>query len=135
MSLLEEKEVMLIKNGLSFDAQQKCWIAKYPWIKDPSSLPENRYVAYATLKSTEKRLKKNPLHAETYKRQMEDMLNRKVTRKVSEDELMEYNGPKFYISHHDVLRPGSISTAMHIVFNSSAKVNGISLNSCLAKGP
>ena len=135
MSLLDEKELMLIKNGLSFDVQQRCWVAKYPWIKDPSSLPENRYVAFATLKSSEKRLMKNLLHADTYKRQIEDMLNREVARKISEDELKEYSGPKFYISHHDVLRPGSNSTAMRIVFNSSAKVNGISLNSCLAKGP
>ena len=135
MSLLDEKELMLIKNGLSFDVQQRCWVAKYPWIKDPSSFPENRYVAFATLKSTENTLMKNLLHADTYKRQIEDMLNREVARKVSEDELKEYSGPKFFISHHDVLRPGSNSTAMRIVFDSSAKVNGISLNSCLAKGP
>ena len=135
MTLLEERELDLIKKGLSFNSNLGRWVAKYPWIKEPSTLPENRYIAYATLKSTEKRLKKKPLHAETYKRQMDDMLDRRAARMVSEEELVEYSGPKFYISHHDVLKPESQSTAMRIVFNSSARVNRISLNECLAKGP
>ena len=33
------------------------------------------------------------------------------------------------------MKPGSNSTPLRIVFNSSAKINGISLNGCLAKGP
>ena len=135
MTLIEEKELKLIKKGLTFDSESGRWIAKYPWIKEPSTLPENRYVAYATLKSTERRIKKNPLHEETYQRQIDDMLERRVAREVSGNELKSYKGPKFYISHHDVLRPDSHSTAMRIVFNSSTRVNGVSLNDCLAKGP
>ena len=50
-------------------------------------------------------------------------------------ELKAYDGPTFYLSHHDVLKPDSSSTPLRIVFNSSAKINGISLNGCLAKGP
>ena len=135
MTLLEEKELQMIKSGLAFSEDKGRWLAKYPWIKDPGSLPENKHVAYATLKSTETRLMKNKLHAETYKRQIDDMIDRKVAREVSEAELNKYQGQKFYLSHHDVLKPGSNSTAMRIVFNSSAKVNGSSLNGCLAKGP
>ena len=135
MTLLEEKELKLIKAGLSFNSKSGRWMAEYPWLKDPSSLPENKHVAYARLKSTETRLEKTPLHAEIYKRQMDDMLDRKVARKLSEQELNDFKGPKFYLSHHDVLKPNSHSTAMRIVFNSSARVNGISLNECLAKGP
>ncbi len=41
----------------------------------------------------------------------------------------------FYISHLVVHNPKSISTPVHIVFNSSQVYNGVSLNSCLAKGP
>ena len=63
------------------------------------------------------------------------MLERRAARNVSEEELKAYTGPKFYISHHDVLRPDSSSTPLRIVFNSSAKINGVSLNGCLAKGP
>ena len=61
-------------------------------MKDPGSLPENRYVAYATLKSTEKRLIKNTLHAEIYIRQMEDMFERKIAWEVSEMEMNQNQG-------------------------------------------
>ena len=135
MTLQEERELSMIEEGLSFNSETGRWCAKYPWKIDPSLLPNNRYIAVATLKSTEKRLLRNPLHAETYRRQMNDLLERKVARLVSEDELKAYNGPKYYISHHDVLKPESQSTAMRIVFNSSAKAKGLSLNECLAKGP
>ena len=135
MTLLEEKELVLIENGLSFDCEAKRWSASYPWIRDPEFLPNNKYVACATLKSTEKRLSKNPLHAKLYQGQIHDMLDRKAARRVNEEELKAYKGPKFYISHHDVLKPESNSTAMRIVFNSSAKVKGVSLNDFLAKGP
>ena len=76
------------------------------------------------------------LYAETYQKQIHDMLERKVARRVSDNELRNYAGPKFYISHHDVLSPQSVSTPMRVVFNSSARIKGgLSLNDCLAKGP
>ena len=135
MTLLEERELEMIENGLQFDESTGRWLAKYPWLVDPNVLPRNRHVAFATLKSTEKRLSRNPLYCETYRGQIDDMLERKVARHVSKEELKEYTGPKFYISHHDVLKPDSSSTPLRIVFNSSAKIKGMSLNGCLAKGP
>ena len=136
MTLVEEREHELIKEGLEFNTQSGRWLAHYPWIKDPSCLPDNRSFAYAVLKSTEKRLQKNPLHAETYQKQMDDMLERKAARPIYDRELKSYPGPKFYIAHHDVLSPHSMSTPMRVVFNSSARVKGgPSLNEYLAKGP
>ena len=135
MTLLEERELKMIENGLQFNEARGRWLSRYPWLVSPDVLPRNRHVAFATLKSTEKRLLRNPLYCDTYKGQIEDMLERKVARYVSEEELKTYAGPKFYLSHHDVLKPGSNSTPLRIVFNSSAKINGISLNGCLAKGP
>ena len=135
MTLQEERELSMIEDGLSFNSITGRWCAKYPWKIDPAMLPNNRYVALATLRSTEKRLLRDPLHAETYRRQMNDLLERNVARIISEDELKAYKGPKYYISHHDVLKPESQSTAMRIVFNSSAKLKGLCLNDCLAKGP
>ena len=136
MTIIEEKEFELIKKGISFNNETGRWKAKYPFIVDPCHLPDSERFAYATLLSTEKRLAKDPLHAETYKNQLNDMIDRGVARRVTKEELNEYKGTKFYISHHDVMNPNSVSTPMRVVFNSSARTKGgVSLNDCLAKGP
>ena len=135
MSLKDELEYNMIQDRVTFNQETGRWVAEYPWIKDPRELPDNRKVAMATLKSTERRLLSNEEHKKIYSLQIEDMLNRKVARRVTEEELINYVGPKFYLSHHAVLKPESKSTPCRIVFNSSAKYMGLSLNECLAKGP
>ena len=136
MTQVEEKEYELIKSRMVFNQITGRWLANYPWIIDPRNLSNNRQFALAILTSTEKRMNRNQLYAETYQKQIKDMLDRKVARKVTEQELREYKGPVFYIAHHDVLSPQSASTPMIVVFNSSARTRGgMSLNDCLAKGP
>ena len=85
--------------------------------------------------STEKRLAKNEEHTKVYQKQIEDMIEREVARKLSETELENYKGPIHYISHHEVLKPDSKSTPVRIVFNSSARYMGHMLNDYWAKGP
>ena len=63
------------------------------------------------------------------------MIERNVARKLSKEEIDKYDGPVQYISHHEVLKKDSVSTPCRIVFNSSAKHNGYSLNDYWAKGP
>lgn len=135
MSLKEEEELNLIEDSVTFNEQSGRWVAKYPWIKDPKLLPNNRCLALATLKSTEQRLLRNLDHSQLYKRQINDMIDRGAARIVTDSELANYKGPRFYISHHAVLKPESKSTPCRIVFNSSSKFQGHSLNDFLAKGP
>jgi hypothetical protein len=135
MTLRDEKEYQMIERGLHFDIAKGRWIATYPWVKPPEQLPHNRCVALATLKSTEKRLAKNRERAQLYNEQIHDMLNRKVAREVTEEELARYGGPRYYLSHFEVMNPRSKSTPCRIVFNSSARFKGSSLNDYLAKGP
>ncbi|CAB4016087.1 RNA-directed DNA polymerase from transposon BS, partial [Paramuricea clavata] len=87
------------------------------------------------LGSTEKRLQKNKPLLETYKEQIQDMVQRGVARKLTQVEIENYDGPVYYLSHHEVLKPESTSTPCRIVFNSSAKFQGHSLNNYWAKGP
>ena len=87
------------------------------------------------LKSTEKRLLKNKEHAKLYAEQIQDMLDRGVARKLTQEELDRYSGPVHYLSHHDVLRVDSNSTPCRIVFNPSANFKGHILNEYWAKGP
>lgn len=46
MSLADEKELEIIRAGLTFresdtHSNQPHWDAKYPWKEDPASLPDN----------------------------------------------------------------------------------------------
>ena len=134
-TIKEEKELALIEKNLSHDTKEKFWTAEYPWIRDPFDLPDNRRAAFGMLMSTEKRLSKNKKHAETYQQQIQDMIDRDVARKLTQEELQKYKGPIHYISHHEVLKPDSKSTPLRIVFNSSANYMGHVLNEYWAKGP
>jgi len=135
MSLQDEKEYEMIQSQVKFNVQSGRWLAEYPWVKDSSELQNNRHIALAILKSTERRLSRNKEHADLYARQIEDLLDRKAAREVTEDEIKNYDGTTFYLAHHAVMKPESKSTPCRIVFNSSAKFKGLSLNDCLAKGP
>ena len=135
LSFREEQELELIRSGLEHDIKKKCWVTSYPWLINPNQLPENYPSALATLKSTEKRLLKDPQWAQSYSGQIKDMLDRGVAKKLSQKELTDWQGPSFYISHLAVVNEKSKSTPVRIVFNSSQIYQSISLNQCLAKGP
>ena len=110
-------------------------MARYPCKKALSNLPNNRKAALRSLYGLEKRLKENTSHAEHYKDQIADMLNRDVCRILSDRELVEYEGPKYYISHHHVTKQESKGTPSRIVLNSSANFEGHVLNDYYVKGP
>ena len=131
-TLQEERELAMIDNGLELADGR--WTATYPWKKDPKLLPNNYTAALAMLRSTEKRLLRNEDLASQYCKQISDMIERGVARKLKPAE-RDHNGPIFYISHHEVLKPDSKSTPCRIVFNSSAKFMNETLNEYWAKGP
>ena len=134
-SFQEQQELDLIRTNLCYDEENKRWITKYPWIKDPDTLPDNYFSALATLKSCENTLSKDSQWAKVYNDQIQDMVERNVARKLTEEEANSWTGPKFYISHLAVNNPKSETTPVRIVFNSSQSYKGISLNSALGKGP
>ena len=135
MSLKDEAELELIERKLSFNVKTGRWLAEYPWIRKPTELHNNRRIAIAKLCSTEKRLQKNPDYMSIYAAQIDDLLDRKVARRVTRAELETYEGPTYYLAHHAILKPESKSTPCRIVFDSKAQYMGLSLNDCLAKGP
>ena len=139
-SLKEERELALITEGLVFDPANSRWVANYPWLKDPALLHNNVSLAIARFVATEKSLSKlGPDYSKADQSQIEDMVAREVARgvarKLTEDEIYCYEGPIFYIPHTEGLKPGSSSTPLRIVFNSSAKYMNVSLNEMWAKNP
>ena len=71
-TLKEERELNLISRNLTFAGNY--WIAKYPWIKEARSLPDNYEYALKMLQKTEKRLCKDTNWQHTYSEQVEDMI-------------------------------------------------------------
>ena len=107
----------------------------YPWKKDPARLPDNKGVALKKLESIERRLKAKPELAAAYDQQMKQMEELKFSRKLTAEDIENYEGPVHYIAHHMVLRPDSESTPVRIVFNSSSSFHGHKLNDYWMKGP
>lgn len=133
LSQQEKVEEQIIRESSRKIGNQ--WEISYPWRKDPNPLPDNRAQAEKILCSTEKRLARNPDHAEAYGKQMTELVENRFARKLTEKEVTEYEGPVHYISHHAVLRPEKRSTPVRIVFNSSASYHGHCLNDYWYKGP
>ena len=132
----EEKELSLIRSGLTFrenDNGTGRWFCKCPWIKDPGTLPDNKYVALATLRSTEKSLERENFRS-VYTDQIEEMKQKGVCKKLDKKDELEWQGPKFYICHLAV-KSKSVTTPVRICFNSSQSCKGTSLNDMMATGP
>lgn len=68
MSTEERAELKLIED--SCELQENKWIMKYPWKRDPSCLPDNYVQVLKKLESTERRLMKQPDHANSYNMQI-----------------------------------------------------------------
>ena len=136
LTIKEERELRLIEDGLKYDKDNKFWISEYPWISDPYKLPNNFPMAVARLKATEKRLQRmGTEYCVKYQDQMSDMVSRGVAQKLTKREVESYEGPVFYLPHHEVHKSDSQSTPIRIVFNSAASFQGFALNDFLAKGP
>ena len=83
----------------------------------------------------EKRLKRDGTMDE-YNSCFQEFLDRGCMRKLTNQEMAQWDGVVNYVSHHGVVKSTSNSTPLRIVSNSSLNNNsGHSFNSILAKGP
>ncbi|RXN19135.1 gag-pol fusion poly [Labeo rohita] len=140
MSLAEERELEIVKEGLTYVMEDKHskdphWHAKYPWIEDPVFLPNNKSAVEATFLRTEKQLAKDPEWKDAYSAQVKDMLDRRAAIKLSESEIANWDGPVWYVSHLIAPNPHSVTTPVRLVWNSSQSFRGVSMNDLLMKGP
>ncbi|CAI5671305.1 unnamed protein product [Oreochromis niloticus] len=140
MTLAEEREMEIVRNGLNYStgddhSSEPHWHAKYPWVEDPAALPNNRKAVEATFIRTEMKLSKEPEWRTAYAAQVHEMVNRRAAVKLSKEVLQSWTGPVWYISHLIAPNPHSVSTPVRLVWNSSQKYRGLSLNDILIKGP
>ncbi|CAC5368503.1 unnamed protein product [Mytilus coruscus] len=116
-SIREERELHIIKSGMTHDEESQQWIP------------------YQDLDLLKKRLLRNSLeYASAYDEQIMDIVKRGIARKLTKEEMEIHSGPVHNIPHHEVLKPESKSTPLRIVFNSSSSYMGHTLNDYWAKG-
>ena len=101
-----------------FDRNAGHLSAKYPFKVDPGVLINKGNEALTYQKSQEKRQLKNRTHSQ-YVAHFQEMLDRGVVEEISSQEAEQYSGPVNWITHHEVYKPGSLSTPVRLVSNSS----------------
>ena len=105
-----------------------------PFKDREASVPNNKSQALQRTNWLKKKLERDPRLSEDYKTFMADIVAKGYARKVPLEQMNLQNGKVWYIPHHGVYhphKPGKI----RVVFDCSAKFNGVSLNSMLYKGP
>ena len=130
-TLKEENELNMISNNVNIVNGEIH--VRYPFIKNPSCLPNNRHVVVRVAERLWKTLIKDGL-LNTYHEEILKYIERGTFIKLDSEELSTYEGPTQYVTHHCVLKD-SVTTPLRVVTNSSFDNNGNSLNSCLPKGP
>ncbi|GAA6097417.1 uncharacterized protein LOC108181458 [Tachysurus ichikawai] len=139
MTLAEEKELEIIREGLTYAKKDSHsgsphWDTKYPWIQDPVTLPYNRSGVEAVFLRTEKQLRMVPEWQGIYAAQVHDMVERGAAKKLTKEETDSWKGPVWYVSHLVAPNPHSTTNPVRLVWNSSQKFKGLSMNDLL-KGP
>ena len=121
-----------VEKSMQYDNVQKMYKLSIPWKEDKPRLPENYSMALQQLQNTEKRLCKSPNIGQSYSDIIENFVAKGYVRKVSENEIYK---SKWYLPHFPVLGPDKETTKIRIVFDASAKCQGISLNDAIYQGP
>lgn len=106
---------------------------KYPWIKDPVSLPHNRNAVETTFVRTERQLKRELEWHVAYAAQVHNMVLRQAAKKLTKETIAKIS--VWYIRHLVAPNTYFFTTPVQVVWISSQKYKGISMNDLLQKGP
>ena len=111
--------------------------ASYPWTEDVAKLTDNIGQAISFQASVEKKLLRDKDLLAAYNSELQKFIDRGAIVRLSQEEIDNYGGPVSYVSHHAVFKPGSTSTPLRIVTNTSLKNRnaGLSPNECMMEGP
>ena len=127
MSLYEQ-----FKDHISFDGTR--YEVTLPWKDNALNLPDNYELSLCRLKGLLKRLKRNPELLREYNQSIRDQIDNGIVEVVEDPTVVE--GERIhYLPHHGVVRQDKRTTKLRIVYDASAKSNGLSLNECLHVGP
>lgn len=105
--------------------------SKYP---NGLGLPSNYNMALKRYHTLESKFKKDSQYKENYSKVMNEYLQSGHIEKVPIKDLQRSSC--FYLPHHGIIKPDSLTTKLRIVFDASCKSqSGLSLNDMLLIGP
>ncbi|XP_011264271.2 uncharacterized protein LOC105256226 [Camponotus floridanus] len=109
------------------------YVVQLPFKKPTNSLGDSRSKAGRILNNLSKRLKNEPAYSSSYSAFMKEYESLNHMKRVPDDET---EPPlSFYLPHHGVVREGSLTTKLRVVFNGSSRSStGVSLNDLLHTG-
>ncbi|XP_062716565.1 uncharacterized protein LOC134291988 [Aedes albopictus] len=101
-----------------------------------STLGDSKEIATRRFLALERRLNANPQLKQAYSHFMEEYHRLGHMEDVTDSEDLETNTLSYYLPHHCVVRPDSLTTKLRVVFDASgATSTGVSLNDGLMVGP
>lgn len=106
-----------------------------PWKPLQKKLPSNFTLAKKRLLGLLNRLRHNPDIRREYQAVIQNQLQQGIVEEVIEGTLTNTDARAHYLSHHAVIRKDKQTTKLCIVYDASARSEGISLNDSLFSGP
>ena len=105
-----------------------------PWKVEPATqnLPNTYSTAFKRLQQAERTLLRKPPNATAYSKVIQTYLEKGYVGKVPQEQC---SGPAWYLPHFAVIRQDKATTKLRIVFDASARTDGLALNDLIHTGP
>ncbi|XP_031337274.1 uncharacterized protein LOC116166463 [Photinus pyralis] len=104
------------------------------WKDENVVLPESKKNAMRRLICTERKMDKNEEYGRRYCQKFDELVQKKYIRKLNNSEVCGDQFKVWYLPHFGIINPNK-PDKLRIVFDASAKSNGVSLNDFLLTGP
>ena len=124
--MLTEFEEIKVKNGR--------YQVSLPWKDVHSPLPDNYQLALKRLRGLRHHLLQQPALLKEYDAIIQDQVKQGIVEVIT-DPTPTDSCAVHYLPHHAVVRQDKATTKMRIVYDTSARTTGPSLNDCLYTGP
>lgn len=131
-SLSPEDRLVIEQTENSLEVSSNFYRVSLPWKDSKEQLKNNYSVAVNRLRNTEKRLHRDELLLSKYNKIIEQYVEKGYVNKISDSET-ESSG--WYLPHFPIVKPEKETTKIRIVFDASAKYDGVSLNDSVYQGP
>ena len=130
MSTVETKVLKETENSMKYDGKR--YEVGLPWNEKKNELKNNENMAEKRLKSTERKLGRQPEVRQVYQENIQNYLKKGYINKVTE----ERDGKTMWaMPHFPVVHLDKETTKVRMVFDASAKQEELSLNDAIHQGP